>query len=161
MTVPDGEPEFLEIGRIERAHGLRGEVIVDFVTNLVEQRTVIGAEFWIDGGKVELATARPHGRKWLLRFTDVVDRESADRLRGATLTARPLPSDTAVFVHELIGRRVVDQHGTHHGEVTAVVDNPAADLLELSDGQLVPLTFYLRHDAAEVHVDVPLGLLER
>ena len=70
--------------------------------------------------------------------------------------------EVVAFVHELIGRRIIDQDGTDHGPVTAVVDNPASDLLELGDGRLVPLTFYRGSDpeAGTIIVDVPAGLLD-
>lgn len=151
---------FLEVGRIERAHGLRGEVVVHLVTNMVAERTAVGAELWAEGRALQVAAARPHGRRWLVRFAGIDDRTGAEELRGSTLTAPPLDRDAEVFVHELIGRRLIDQDGVDHGEIASMVENPAADLLELADGRLVPLTFYRRHDDEQVHVDVPPGLLD-
>jgi ribosomal 30S subunit maturation factor RimM len=64
-------------------------------------------------------------------------------------------------VHELIGCRLVDVSGVDHGEVVAVQDNPAADLLVLADGRLVPMTFVTDVVAGErVVVDPPAGLLD-
>ena len=55
----------------------------------------------------------------------------------------------------------IDQHGIDHGTVVSVLDNPASDLLELEDGQLVPLTFLVGLVPGQrVDVDVPAGLLE-
>ncbi len=134
-------PTLLEVGRIGRPHGLKGEVVVDFVTDRTAERAAPGAELFIDGEPIEVATARPHQQRWLVRFVGVADRDGAERLRGATLEAEPLDDPDVVFVHELIGRHLVDQHGTDHGPVVSVVANPASDLLELGDGRLVPLAF--------------------
>lgn len=161
------------MGRIEKVHGLRGEVVVGFVSNMVDARTAAGAEFLAEGQKLTVVSARPHKNKWLVTFADVTSRETAEQLRGRTLLAPPLPSsevgdgqaegfatEVVAFVHELIGLELIDQHGVNHGEVVSVIDNPAADLLELPDGRLVPLSFYEGHDDATITVDVPAGLLD-
>jgi 16S rRNA processing protein RimM len=66
----------------------------------------------------------------------------------------------ALFVHELIGEQVVDQHGNRHGVVTSVLANPASDLLELADGRLIPMVFVRGHADGVISVDVPAGLLD-
>lgn len=163
----------MEVGRIEKVHGLRGEVVVSLVSNMVEARTAPGARFLAAGEWLTVAVARRHKNKWLIGFDGVISREGAEALRGRTLLAEPLPSsavgdgeadgfatEVVAFVHELIGLRLVDQHGTDHGQVVSVLENPAADLLELPDGRLVPLSFYQSHDETTVLVEVPVGLLD-
>ncbi len=153
-------------------HGLRGEVVVGLITNMVKARTAVGTEFWADGESLTISSARRHKTKWLMLFAGVDSREGAERLRGKILLAAPLASDAVsdgdaegtssevvAFVHELIGLRLIDQDGIDHGPVESVVDNPASDLLELGDGKLVPLTFYRHHDDETVTVEVPIGLL--
>ena len=124
------------------------------------ERTAPGAELWIEDRKVVVAAARPHQQKWLVRFEGVEDRTAAESLRGRTLSAEPLDDPDAVFVHQLIGKHLVDQAGTDHGLIVAVVDNPASDLIELADGRLVPLAFYVEADESSVSVSVPPGLLD-
>ncbi|MEM7341256.1 MAG: ribosome maturation factor RimM [Actinomycetota bacterium] len=159
MAVSSDPSERLEVGRIGKAHGLRGEVVVDFTTNLIDERTAVGAVLWTNGRERVVVTARPHQDKWLVRFDGVSDRDTAETLRGQTVTAEPLEDPEAVFVHDVIGCRLVDQHGADHGEIVAVIDNPASDLLELADGRLVPLAFYNDRDGDVVTVTVPAGLL--
>ena len=174
----DATPELLEIGRIEKAHGLRGEVVVSLLTNMVDDRTAPGTTLDVGDRHLVVTRSRPHGNRWLVTFEGVDSREEAEALRGRILLAEPLSSDGAdpgppsasarhgeevvAYVHELIGRHIVDQHGNDHGPVTSVLENPASDLLELADGRLVPLTFYRGHDAGAntVTVDVPSGLLD-
>lgn len=153
--------DLLEIGTVHKPHGLRGEVVVSLTTNMVEERTAPGAELFLGDKPVVVVAARPHQDRWLMLFEGVGGRNEAEALRGARLFATPLDADDdQVFVHELVGRRLIDQHGSDHGVIDAVVENPAADLLELDSGILVPLAFYVSHDDEHVHVDVPPGLLD-
>lgn len=155
---------FLEIGRVGRAHGLRGEVVVDLTSNVLG-RLAPGAELWADGRPHVVDAARPHQQHWLVKFAGVEDRAAAESLRGATLTAPPAadPDEPdALFVHELIGGDVRTADGRSRGTVVAVQDNPAADLLVLDSGALVPLTFVERVDDGVIHLggDLPEGLLD-
>ncbi len=153
-------PELLEVGRIVKAHGLKGEVVVVLTTNMIEERTASGTLLRAGDQWLKVVSARPHQDRWLYTFKEIGDRNSADLLRAKALYAEPIDDEGEVFVHELLGRRLIDQHGTDHGTVEAIVDNPAADLLELGDGRLVPLNFYVDHDELSVTVDVPAGLLD-
>ncbi len=160
----------LELGHVSKAHGLGGDVVVSLLTDRTVERLSPGTILHLGRSAQEaapftVASAKPYQAKWLVRFAEVTGRDEADRLRGSKLFASPLSSedlldDDVLFVHELIGKRVVDQHGTDHGEVLSVVDNPASDLLELSGDRLVPLTFYVSNDDHVIHVDVPIGLLD-
>jgi 16S rRNA processing protein RimM len=157
-------PPFLEIGRVGRAHGLRGEVVVDMTSN-VAARLAPGAELWADGRPHVVDTAHPHQRHWLVKFAGVEDRTAAEALRGAILTAPHAPDPDepdAFFVHELIGTEVRSATGEDRGTVVAVQDNPAADLLVLDSGDLVPLTFVDRVDDGVAHLtaDLPEGLFD-
>ena len=143
-----------------RSHGIKGEVVVNFSTDLVAERTAPGAELYIGGVAHTVRGARRHGRQHIVQLEGVGDRDAADALRGAMVEADEITDIDTVFVHEVIGRTVVDQHGTAHGEVVAVVDNPASDLMELADGRLVPFSFLVVVDDDTVEVDVPPGLLE-
>ena len=55
---------------------------------------------------------------------------------------------------------VVEVDGTPRGVCVAVVENPAADLLELDSGALVPVVFVVEHDADRIVIDPPAGLFE-
>ena len=66
----------------------------------------------------------------------------------------------ALWVHELIGRRVVEVDGTEHGTCVSVIANPAADLLELDSGALVPSNFVVSNADGVIVVDTPEGLFD-
>ncbi|MFV0256887.1 MAG: ribosome maturation factor RimM [Acidimicrobiales bacterium] len=164
-AAPGERPERLEVGRIGKAHGLAGDVAVDLTTDRVDERTRPGAELWVGDRPLVVLHSRKHHRRWLIRFVGVEDRTAAEALAGSILTAVPIDDPDALFIDQLIGCRVIDQHGTDHGLVATVLANPASDLLELENGRLVPLTFVVgRSDGADgdpvLTVDVPAGLLD-
>jgi 16S rRNA processing protein RimM len=150
----------LEVGSIGKAHGLRGEVQVRLTTDLAS-RLDPGAVLSTDRGDLTVVSSRPHQGVWLVLFEGVADRSSAEALRGLVLRAEPLADAGGDFVHDLVGCRVVEVDGTDRGEVVAVQANPAADLLVLDDGRLVPMTFVGEVVPGErVVVDVPEGLFD-
>lgn len=164
----DPNQSLLEVGRVAKPHGLRGEVTVRLLTDRTKERAAPGAVLRARGKggsaserELVVRSARPYQKGWLMMFEGVDTREAADELRGLVLFAAPLHhlDDDVVFVHELIGCRLIDQHGVDHGEILSVIDNPAADLLELADDVLVPLNFLVEIVGDRVIVEVPDGLL--
>lgn len=149
----------LEVGRITRSHGVRGEVVVELVTHRVE-RVAPGARLHTDRGTLEVATSRPFGDKFLVRFVGVEERNGADRLRATVLRAEPLDDPDELWVHQLVGSTVVDADGVDRGLVAAVQANPASDLLVLESGALVPVVFIVSIEARVIRVETPAGLFE-
>lgn len=151
----------LEVGRVAKAHGLKGEVVVVPVTNRPD-RFAAGARLWLDDLPVTIAASRPHQGTFLVRFDGVEDRTAAERLRGRVLTAEPpgAAPDGEVWVHEVIGAEVRDRSGRVLGRVAAVEANPAHDLLVLTGGALVPMVFVVDQEPGAITVDVPDGLLD-
>lgn len=149
----------LDVGRVVKPHGLRGEVVVDLTTNRTERLTA-GTVLSTDRGPLTVTRSSPFQNRWIVQFEGVSDREGADALRGVILRAEPLEDPDALWVHELIGAAVVDQAGTELGRVASVEANPASDLLVLEGGGLIPLTFVVSHADGRVVVDIPDGLLD-
>jgi 16S rRNA processing protein RimM len=107
-----------------------------------------------------IRSSRAHQRDWIVLFDGVPDRNAAEALRGLKLRAEPLDDPDALWVHELVGTRVVTTDGVERGTVTAVEANPASDLLVLDTGALVPLRFLVSTDDGVVTVDPPEGLFD-
>lgn len=161
----------LEVGRIVRPHGLRGQVVVELWTNRTERMTE-GSRLL--AGEHELRVARcgptaPSGgwSRWLVTFDGVATREAAEALRETVLSATPIDDPDALWIHELIGAELVEPGGAPIGVVTAVEANPASDLLVLEDGRLIPLHFVSEPGGPteagtrrRLVVDGPPGLLE-
>jgi 16S rRNA processing protein RimM len=153
--------ERLEIGRIGRPHGLRGDVMVTLTTNLAE-RVAVGTTWWVGEHEMTIESARPHQGRHIVHLSGLDDRDAAAALTGARVFAPRLEDapDGEVWVHEVIGASVSDRAGRAYGHVVAVEANPAHDLLVLEGGGLVPMVFVVEHDADRVVIDPPDGLLD-
>lgn len=158
----------LEVGRVVKPHGLRGEVVVVLVTNRLE-RLEPGSRLALAGTvgaaptpdrELEVVSSRPFRDRFLVRFQGVEDLEGAEALRGGRLSAEPIEDPEALFVHELIGSEVVETNGTSRGLVTGVEANPASDLLVVEERALVPLRFVVERQPGRVVVEVPEGLFD-
>ena len=147
----------LEVGRITKPHGIRGEVIVELVTNRTE-RLKPGARFDAPGRTLIVERSSAHQGRWIVAFAGVPDRTAAEQLRNVVLRAESIDDPSSLWVHELIGSEVFDTAGIARGTVTSVVANPASDLLELDSGELVPLRFVVSRAEGRVVVDAPDGL---
>ncbi len=159
-TADDRPEKLLEVGHIRRPHGLRGDVFVQLVSDR-DDRLLPGSVLYTDEGSLSvLASRRASNGRRVVTFEGIGDRTAAEAFTNVTLYAEPIDDPDALWVHELIGRRVVDQDGVDRGECVAVVANPASDLLELAGGALVPTTFVVSNDDGVINVDVPTGLFE-
>jgi 16S rRNA processing protein RimM len=147
------------VGRIAKAHGIRGEVFVILTTDRLE-RVQPGAVLQTARGPLTVEASRPHQHGHIVQFAGVLSRNEAEELHGLVLQAEPIEDEDAVWVHELIGASVVDVHGGAIGTVASVEDNPAADLLVLESGVLIPMTFVVSTAGGTVTVDLPEGLLD-
>ncbi len=151
----------LEVGRIVKAHGIRGEVIVDLTTNRPDLRLARGSRLSSPLGELEVSTATPHQGRWIVGFRGIEDRNGAETYRNTPLSAEPIEGDDdTLWVHELIGSEVFDLDGRSYGPVEAVEANPASDLLVLSGERLVPLVFVKTKLPGRVVIDPPAGLLD-
>jgi 16S rRNA processing protein RimM len=150
----------LEVGRILRPHGLRGDVVVEFWTNRPE-RWERGSRLFVGRESLEVARARPlGGDRWVVGFVGVSSRDQAEQLRDLVLRAEEISDPDALWVHRLIGSAVQDRSGRDLGVVVAVEANPASDLLVLEGGGLVPARFVVEAGEGRVVVEVPAGLLD-
>jgi 16S rRNA processing protein RimM len=129
----------LVVGVIVRAHGIRGEVLVDLRTDDPQQRFAPGSALITDpggdaGGTLTVVAARPHQGRLIVSFEGVADRGEAEGLRGVGLcvdtTDLPVPSDPDEFNdHQLVGLRAETPEGEALGDVVRVEHAPASDLL--------------------------------
>jgi 16S rRNA processing protein RimM len=146
----------LVVGRIVRAHGILGEVIVDVRTDEPAERFVPGSVLITDPGRraapnvpptLTIETVRPHQGRLLIVFDGVRDRDVAEGLRGVLLCVNsedvPVNDDPDEFSDfQLVGLAAVSPDGEPLGEVVRIDHAPASELLVLRrpDGRdaLVP-----------------------
>lgn len=142
---------------------MRGDLFVDLITDRFE-RLAPDARLRAGTQWITVATSRPMSGRWLVHFAGIDDRTAAEPLVGRRLHAEALPPDAAgrdeLWVHDLIGSRVVEINGTERGNCVGVLANPAHDLIELEGGALVPVTFVVSCVGGVITIDPPEGLFE-
>ena len=157
---PDG---LLEVGRIGKPHGVRGDLFLSLTSDLAQRREV-GAQLIIfdsSGQRTLTITAsRPQQDRWVVHFEGIDDRNAAEKLTNKFLYAEPIDGAEGLWVHQLIGSEVEDTSGVSWGVCTGVLNNPAHDLLELESGVLIPMPFVLSCDEGITVIDPPAGLRE-
>jgi 16S rRNA processing protein RimM len=134
------------VGRIGRAHGIRGELNVDIRTDEPERRFAAGSSVVCGDRTLTIARARHHSGRLVVSFEEIPDRTAAEALHGKILEAEvdPLevPEDPDEFYdHQLVGleaRSGDDIVGT----VTGIVHGPYQDTLAVKvDGREVFIPF--------------------
>jgi 16S rRNA processing protein RimM len=168
----------LIVGRVAKAHGVTGELVVDVRTDDPELRfapgAILRAKASDDGEHNYVVTAvRPHGNRLLLRLEGVADRDAADALRGSlfVIDSEDLPpideSDT-YYDHQLEGLLVRTAEGRDIGRVAEVLHTAGGELLAVDRAEagelLVPfvtaIVTSVSLDTGIVEIDPPAGLLE-
>ena len=158
--MPKGNENLILMGRIGAAHGIKGEVRIQSFTeeplDLARYSPFVTNR---PGLTVTIATARGTTNMLVARIKGVDDRSAAEKLNGVELYvdrgALPAPEDEDDFYHaDLIGLRAQLSDGTMLGEVTAIPNYGAGDILEVralkgGDTYLFPFT---RQVVPEVHV---------
>jgi 16S rRNA processing protein RimM len=163
------------VGRIARAHGIRGQVIVNAETDFPQERFKPGAELFVSrAGRLEaleVTTVRFHGERPVIGLRGVSDMNGAGALAGEELRVPvdrlvPLP-DGAFYRHDLIGCRVETRQGVEVGVVSdvqgsmgrsrLVVETPSGEVLVPVVVEICPtIDLSLRR----IVIDPPEGLLE-
>ncbi len=156
MSTPasNDSNERVLLGRITGAHGLKGEVKIAAFTAEPEDVAAYGPLTSADGSPaVEIVSLRHAGGGTVIaRLRGIADRNEAERLRGTGLyVARALlpPAGADEYYHsDLIGLAAISPEGDALGEIVAVQNFGAGDLLELrplKGGQTELIPFEAAH----------------
>ena len=169
-------PPEVVVGRIGKAHGIKGEVSVEPRTDEPERRFADGAVLSTRTPRgtephtadrpttLTVRRTRWHQSRLLVTFVGVDDRTAAEKLRGLSLVLDldpdEVPEDPEEFYdHQLVGLAVSTTDGEAVGEVSDVIHGASQDLLAVraADGREVLVPFV---SALVPVVDVPGGRLE-
>ena len=168
-------PETVLVGRVVKAHGLRGEVVVEELSD-VEGR--------FDGGR-EVLLARPDGTfdretilrvggykgRLLVRFVGCDDRDRAESFRGREIHVPredvPLAPEGEFYYFQLIDCECRDVEAGELGRVQSVIEDGGGLLLEVERGGgtlLIPFVRSYIHrvdvERGKIDLELPPGLLE-
>lgn len=128
-----GRPNFIAAGRVVRPHGVRGELLVAPVSDLIRSLQPGGTIFLgPDRVAAEVAACRLHGTRWLLRLQGCPDRDRAERWRGAEIAVRvddlpPLP-EGEYFYWQILGLEVITDQGRVLGTIAEILETGANDV---------------------------------
>jgi 16S rRNA processing protein RimM len=131
------QPAFIIVGRVRKAHGIRGEVVVEVITDAPDAVFASGRRVFAGTATGDLASnrlelhvgsTRPFNEGLLVAFAEVPDRNAAETWRGRYLLLPadelPAPDDDEVYVHELVGMRVELVGGQPVGTVEEIYELP-------------------------------------
>jgi 16S rRNA processing protein RimM len=142
MTAGAGpRDDFLLIGVVGRARGLRGHVRVRPYTDDPARFLDLETAWFVENGRhvpVGVVEADVNGGDVFLRFAGVEDRTAAERLNGRELFVKredavELPKG-AYFIADIVGCAVEDAEGRFLGTVSDVLQHGAADVYALAGG---------------------------
>src|SRR3954469_21040841 len=141
-------PAFIIVGRVRKAHGIRGEVVVETITDEPDAVFASGRRVFAgtaDGdlapnrAELHVSTSRPFNDGLLVGFTELPDRNAAEIWRGRYLLLPagelPAPDDDEVYIHDLIGMRVVlAPDGQRDGSTDCTSVGTVIEIYELPQG---------------------------
>lgn len=168
----------LTVGRVVKAHGIGGEIVVEIRTDDPHARfapgnTLRGKASRGDGERdFVVESVREHGGRLLVRLAGITDREAADALRGTLFVVDsddlpPIDEADTYYDHELEGLHVRTITGHDVGVVAEVLHTAAGELLAVrreSGEALVPfvtaIVTSVSLDDGTIEIDPPEGLLD-
>ncbi len=122
----ESKEDLLLVGRVARAHGNRGQVIVNLETDFPEERFKVGEVLLVgpEAAARVIRAVRFHQGRPVIALQGIDTMSDAEALAGAELkisasSIAPLPAGV-FYRHDLVGCEVRDSSGTLIGQVTAV-----------------------------------------
>jgi 16S rRNA processing protein RimM len=172
---------FFIVGRVRRAHGIRGELVVESLTDAPDAIFASGRRLFAgardgapapDAREYHVRHATPFKGGWIVALEGLTDRTTAEAWRDRTFLVpddevEP-PAEGEVYLHDLIGMRVALMDGETVGTVREVFELPQGLVMEVerAAGDTVMLPFDEQtvrdvDDAARViQVDPLEGMLD-
>jgi len=159
------------VGLIRNAQGIRGEVVVEPLTDAPDAVFASGRRVFVGDHPMTVATSRPFKGGMMVKFEEIADRNAAELLRGkyvfSPFDELAPPADDEVYIHDLIGMTVRLDTGESMGEVHSYYELPQGLTLEVRTGNgtvLVPyrpeVVDHIDREAREVVVKSEVGIFD-
>jgi 16S rRNA processing protein RimM len=175
-------PDLSIVGRVRRAHGIHGELVIEPLTNEPDAVFAPGRRLFAgtvhgdpapDQRTLTVEESRPFkGGGWIVAFVELVDRNEAERWRERYFLVpraelEPIREDE-VYLHDLLGLEVIrDGSNEHVGEVIDVYELPQGVMLDVrraSSSVLIPFSREIVRrvelESRRLIIDPPEGLIE-
>jgi 16S rRNA processing protein RimM len=178
---PDANAEFVIVGRVRKAHGIRGELVVEPITDAPDaifapgRRVLAGTvrgDVAPDSRELHIDRATRFKEGLIVAFREIADRSAAEQWRNRYfLVPRgevPSLDEGEVYVHELVGMQVRQASGEVLGAVADVYELPhglAIDVKRIDRDATVMLLYEqsvlsVDRETRTLTVTVPEGLLD-
>ena len=133
--------EFLQIGEVVGVHGLKGNLKIrsyaDSLSVFNPGRRLVVKTPAGSQRTYTIQSVRPHSRTTLLTFSDVVDRDSAEKLVGSALLIQKTelvePENGAYYWFDLIGISVFTVAGEYLGQIDSILETGSNDVYVIKD----------------------------
>ena len=160
------------VGRVRRSHGLRGDLVVESLTDAPDAVFAPGRRVFAgtrtgtlgdDALELRIQRSSPFKGGFIVAFEGISDRETADSWRDRHFLlpdneVEP-PAEGEIFIHQLVGMRVAHVDGTEIGRVREVLELPQGLLIDVSRaGKKSILLPFNDHTVTEV--DAAAGVIQ-
>ena len=128
-----GEPVYLAVGTLRRSHGIRGDMLVEVLTDFPE-RLKPGTSLYVGDKKqaLKITRRRPHNEGMILGFEGISTAEQTAKYRAQTVYVpagdRPPLPEGEYYHHQVIGLNVLTTDGEPLGQVVQVLATGANDV---------------------------------
>lgn len=128
-----GEPDFLAVGKLRRPHGLRGEILMDVLTDFPE-RLIDGMILYVGEGHrpLRMLHQRAYRNARIVAFEGYESPEEVGEFRNQYVfipTADiPLLPEGEYYHHQILGLQVVSETGESLGKIVEILETGANDV---------------------------------
>ncbi len=132
-SLNSGGPVFLVVGKLRRPHGVKGEMLMDVLTDFPERlRSGLLVYVGEEHQSLRIISLRQSNQALLVAFEPYRDPESVGVLRNQFIYVRaddrpPLP-EGEFYHHQLIGLRVITDEGVVLGQLSSILETGANDV---------------------------------
>ena len=177
--MADLPPELIIVGRVRKAHGIRGDLVVEPITDEPDavfasgRRVIAGTASGNptkDRRELHVTMSSPFKGGFIVHFEEIADRTIAEQWRDRFLLVpadelQP-PGDDQIYVHELPGMRVELESGELVGTVLDTYELPQGLTLDVqrdTGSVMIPYERFVTNVDREgrvLRIDPPTGLLD-
>lgn len=129
--------QYLEIGKINNTHGLKGEVKLEMWCDGIEYIKQLKTVYLDNNGKkpLTLVSARPQKNIAIIRFAEITSIEQAEELKGKVVFCNRDDAeidDESYYLADIIGCRVVDAESCRdYGEIVDIMNYGSCDIYDV------------------------------
>ncbi|MBR4241657.1 MAG: 16S rRNA processing protein RimM [Eubacterium sp.] len=129
--------QFLEIGKVNNTHGLRGEVKLEMWCDGIDYIKQLKTVYLDDEGKksLSLVSARPQKNIAILKFGEISTIEEAEQLKNKVVYCNRNDAhidDNSYYLADIIGAKVVDiETQKEYGKIVDIMNYGSSDIYDI------------------------------